>query len=69
MLHNWGAGHYFFILKGHHLVFCLKRFAATCVQITGNLGKNWWSAENGVYRLPVGGNMVLAPIGVPLFDV
>jgi hypothetical protein len=28
MLQYWGAGHYFFILKGHHLVFSIKRFAA-----------------------------------------
>ncbi len=29
MLHYWGAGHYFLILKEHHLVFCIKRFTAT----------------------------------------
>jgi hypothetical protein len=29
MLQYCGAGHYFLILKGHHLVFCIKRFAAT----------------------------------------
>jgi hypothetical protein len=29
MFHYWGAGHYFLILKGHHLVFRIKRFAAT----------------------------------------
>jgi hypothetical protein len=29
MLQYWGAGHYFSILKGHHLVFGIKRFAAT----------------------------------------
>jgi hypothetical protein len=29
MLQYWGAGHYFLILKGHHLVFHIKRFAAT----------------------------------------
>jgi hypothetical protein len=29
MLQHWGAGRYFLILKGHHLVFCKKRFAAT----------------------------------------
>jgi hypothetical protein len=27
MLQYWGAGHYFFILKGHYLVFRIKRFA------------------------------------------
>jgi hypothetical protein len=25
----WRVGHYFFILKGHHLVFPIKGFAAT----------------------------------------
>ncbi len=29
MLQYCGAGHYFLILKGHHFVFCIKRFAAT----------------------------------------
>ncbi len=29
MLQYWGAGHYFLILKGHYLVFLIKRFAAT----------------------------------------
>ncbi len=29
MLQYWGAGHYFLILKGHHLAFRSKRFAAT----------------------------------------
>ncbi len=29
MLQYWGAGHYFLILKRHHLVFRIKRFAAT----------------------------------------
>ncbi len=28
-LQCWGAGHYFLILKGQHLVFRIKRFAAT----------------------------------------
>ncbi len=41
MLHYWGAGHYSLTLKGHHLVFCIKRFAATCAQIIGNVRKNW----------------------------
>jgi hypothetical protein len=27
-LQYWGAGHYFLILKGHHLVFFMKHFAA-----------------------------------------
>ncbi len=48
ILQYWGAVHYFLVLKGHHLVFRIKRFAATCTQIIGNVGKNWWSAENGV---------------------
>jgi hypothetical protein len=25
----WGAGHYFLNLKGHHLLFRIKRLAAT----------------------------------------
>jgi hypothetical protein len=29
LLQYWGAGHYFLILKGHYLVFRIKRFAAT----------------------------------------
>jgi hypothetical protein len=29
MLRYYGAGHNFLILKGHHLVFRIKRFAAT----------------------------------------
>jgi hypothetical protein len=29
MLQYWGTGHYFLILKGHHLAFCKKSFAAT----------------------------------------
>ncbi len=69
MLQYWGAGHYFLILKGHHLVFRIKRFAATLAQIIGNVGKNWWNAENGVKRLPICRKMILAPIGVALFGV
>jgi hypothetical protein len=41
MLQYWGAGHDFLILKGHHPVFRIKRFAATLAQIIGNVGKNW----------------------------
>jgi hypothetical protein len=41
MLQYWGTGHYFLILKGHHLVFFIKRFAATSAQVIGNVGKNW----------------------------
>ncbi len=48
MLQYWSAGHYFLILKGHYRVFRIKRFAATWAFIIGNVGKNWWSAENGV---------------------
>jgi hypothetical protein len=29
VLQYWGAGHYFLILKRHHLQFRIKRFAAT----------------------------------------
>ncbi len=35
----------------------------------GNVGKNRWSAENGVWRLSICRNMVLAPIGVALYGV
>jgi hypothetical protein len=38
----------FLMLKGHYLAFRIKRFAATWAHIIGNVGKNWWSAENGV---------------------
>jgi hypothetical protein len=38
MLQYWGTGH--LILKGHYLVFRIKRFAATLAQIIGNVGKN-----------------------------
>ncbi len=48
MLQYWGAGHYFLILKGHHLVVRIKRFSATRAQIISNVGNNWRSAENGV---------------------
>jgi hypothetical protein len=44
----WGIGHYFLILKIHHLGFCKKYFTAARVQIIVNVIQNWWSAENGV---------------------
>ncbi len=40
MLQYWGAGHYFLIVKGHYIVFRMKRFAATWAQIIGSVGKN-----------------------------
>ncbi len=46
LLERWT---FFFTLKGQHLGFCRKRFAATWAQIIGNFRKNWWSAANSLW--------------------
>jgi hypothetical protein len=40
LFYSWGAEHSFLILKGHHLGFYIKPFAATWAQIIGNVRKN-----------------------------